>query len=239
MKLCDRDMREYRGGEIVSRWLFLLVCVVLVLGSAGCSKSNQAKIEEAQRIYTNLVARHNEVVNAYAESRDESLSKQLDEMEENLIQIGNVDLKECSEEEIDTVITGLKESLSSYDEIFSTIEASRKLEEEQTAKSVALAIRNNTGINLLKLFVYPAGKEDRSNNLVEELGELGGYATVNLTEFYLEKDVEKWEILGLNDKGDEIIRQELELLPYLGKSATVQMDFNFDRNEGWITVTAP
>lgn len=211
--------------------LLLLMSAVLMTACGGPSK---AKIEEVQGVYAQLVSRHNETVEAYADTEDGSFSTELDEMAERLKAIGKQDAKNMSAEELDAVMTELENYLVRYDEIMASIEELKTEKPAENMIAVPVTFKNNTGVELFELYLYKASDENKGDNLVEDIGFLDGYQTRNIVNLYMAEDERLWKLEAIDEEGNVIESAEIDFTGFGEAGVTIHMEYSFDSMEGWI-----
>lgn len=211
-----------------------MVIGLAVMGLIGCGGAPKEKIEEAQSVYAQLVTRHNEVIEAYAGVEDDSYSKTLNEMSDKINAVGQKELKDFSEEEIDAIIEDLQSNLSIYDEIMTSVEASGK--EQKERKGIAVTIKNNTSVNLYELYLYQKEDESEKQNLVADMGYLGGYDTFNIVQFYLDEEDETVVLEALDESGNMIESGEIDMSDVGEDGITIKMEYSFETMEGELII---
>ena len=172
----------------------ILVVMLMAVVMTGCGGASKDKIEEVQSIYSQLVDRHNEVVEVYADVLDVSLSQKLDEMADKINTIGQQDVKDLSDAQIDEIIIELQENIATYDDILSSIDQITNEEVTDDSYSVSVTIKNNTGIELGSLYLYKASQEDMGENLIENITELGEYETISIVNINMTDDDTLWHL---------------------------------------------
>lgn len=213
----------------------LLTACLLVVFLTGCGGPSREKIEEVQNIYAQLVNKHNEVIEVYANIEDDSFSKELDQMAENINSIGQQDMKSLTNEEIEEIADELQQNITMYNDILSSIE--KIVDEKEEVKellSVPVTIQNNTGIKLYQIYLYQAGQEDKGDNLAADIEYLDGYQTLNILNIYMEETETLWYLEAMDEEGNTIEAAEVDFSGMTGKDVTIRMNFSFDTMEGWL-----
>lgn len=214
----------------------VLLIGLAVISAAGCGGPSKEKVEEVQSVYAELVSRHNEVVEEYADSEDTSLSTQLDEMAEKINDIGQQDTKDMTNDELDGIIADLKENIAVYDDILVSIEKIREEEKKEEMYAVPITIKNNTGVKLFQLYLHKASEEDKGDNLAEDIGYLDGYQTLNILNLYMTEDDMLWHLEAIDEEGNVIESADVDLTGYGDDGVTVSMEYSFDTMEGWVNL---
>ncbi len=220
----------------MKKFIQILVIALFAVVMTGCGGPSKEKIEEVQSVYNQLVERHNEVIEVYADVHDASLSQQLDEMADKINSIGQQDVKDLSDVQIDEIITELQENIAVYDDILSSIDQITVEEVTDDSHSVSVTIKNNTGISIAGLYLYQASQEDKGKNLAEDIIELGAYETLSILNIYLTEEDTVWHLEAMEEDGKVIESADIDLAPYKDGKVTIQMEFSFDKMEGWITL---
>lgn len=225
-----------KGQNEMKKKIQILVVMLMAVVMTGCGGASKDKIEEVQSIYSQLVDRHNEVVEVYADVLDVSLSQKLDEMADKINTIGQQDVKDLSDAQIDEIIIELQENIATYDDILSSIDQITNEEVTDDSYSVSVTIKNNTGIELGSLYLYKASQEDMGENLIENITELGEYETISIVNINMTDDDTLWHLEAIKEDGRVIESADIDLAPYKDGTVTILMEFNFDEMEGWITL---
>lgn len=220
----------------MKKFVQILVTVLMAVIMTGCGGPSSDKIEEVQGKYSQLVDRHNEVIEVYADVLDASLSQKLDEMADKINSIGQQDVKDLSDAQIDEIIVELQENIAMYDGILSSIDQITSEEVTDDSHSVSVTIKNNTGVELASLYLYKASQEDMGENLIEDITELGAYETISIMNIYITDDETLWHLEAMEEDGKVIESADVDLAPYKDGKVTILMDFSFDKMEGWITL---
>lgn len=211
--------------------MLIFGCLTILL-MVGCGGPSEEKVKEAQDTYTELVSKHNEVIEEYAGVDDKSFDKQLNDMAVKINNLGQQEMKEKTDEEIDIIITELKTNIQSYDDILKTIQ---KMKESVTKKAegIPVTIKNNTGLKLYQLYLYEASNEEKGNNLVEDMEYMDGYDTINILNLYVTMDKPVWQLEAYDREGKIVESAEYD---FTGKEegAYIKMQFSFDKMEGWL-----
>lgn len=236
VKLCYTDTHTAERDICVmkKRMQIMLFCMAAVLTAACGNEPSKEKVMEVQEAYAELVNCHNEVIEAYADVKDDSLSKELDEMSEKINSIGQQDAKELTNEELDAIKKELKESIEIYDGIMDSIGQLKEKETNEKIYSIPVTIRNNTGIKLFQMYLYPASETNKGDNLVEDIGYLDGYQTRNILNLYMNEDEMLWRLEALDEDGNMIESADIDFTGFGEDGVTLKMEFSFDSMEGWI-----
>lgn len=220
----------------MKKYLQILAMGLILAVMSGCGGPSEEKIKEVQSVYSQLVDRHNEVIDLYADIMDASLSQNLDEMADEINSIGQQDVKELSDSQIDEIISELQEYITTYDSILSSIDEITDEEITDDTFSVSVTIKNNTGVELDSLYLYKASQDDKGKNLVEDITQLGPYESLSILNIYMTEEDTVWHLEALEDSGKVIQSEDVDFSSYKDGKVTIQMEFSFDKMEGWLTV---
>lgn len=204
------------------------ICLLLML--TGCTKASGEKIEEVQTVYEQLVGKHNEVIAAYAGVEDDSLSRELDEMAEKINAIGQQDIKQLEDEEIDSIIADLKANIVIYDDILASVDKLKA--QEQIVYGIPFTLKNDTGIELAEVYLYKAASEDKGENLVQGMKTLDGYGIFNMLNLYMTEDEMIWHLLAVDTEGDTIVSADIDCSGYKDSQVTARIEYDFNSGTG-------
>jgi hypothetical protein len=211
----------------------LVICLAVLL-MAGCGGPPAEKIEKARSVYSELVSRHNEVIEVYADVEDDSLDGELDGMAKQINLIGQQDVEQMSEEELDATIEELQANIAMYDGLLESIGQMGKGEPADNPSSISVTIRNNTGVDLKEVYLYRVSEESEKVNLAEDIGGLGGFGVLNIVNIYMTGEETVWHLEALDTGGKVIESADIGFDGYQNKEVTINMEYSFDSMEGWI-----
>lgn len=209
------------------------LCLAVLL-LAGCGGPPAEKIEEARSVYTELVNRHNEVIEAYANVEDDSLDGELDSMAEQINLIGQQDVEQMSEEELDAIIEKLQANIAMYDGILESIGRMGEIEPTDDAAGISVTIRNNTGVDLKEVYLYRTSEESEKVNLAEDIGGLGGFGVLSIVNIYMTGEETVWHLEAIDTDGNIIESADIGFDGYQNKEVTINLEYSFDSMEGWV-----
>lgn len=208
----------------------------MTLLMTGCGGPPEDKVQEVRSVYAELVSRHNEVIEAYADVEDDSFNDELDGMAEKLNSIGQQDVEQMSEEDIDKTIEDLRSNIAVYDAILASVKQMEEIKSADDADSVSVTIKNNTGVQLKEVYLYKAAEEDKKVNLAENIGSLGGYGALSVLNLCMTEEETIWH-LEARDMGGKVIESaDISFEGYQNKEVTINMEYSFDTMEGWIEI---
>lgn len=220
----------------MKRSLNMLTAFLLVVILSGCGGPSSEKVGEVQETYSQLVSRHNEAVEVYSEIEDDSFSKELDNMAESIDEIGQQDVKEMTNDEIDAMIEKLQTNITEYDTMLASMEEAKnnQKEEETKTNSVSVTLKNNSGVELYEIYLYQASKEEKGENYAAGIGKLEEYETLNILNLPMTEEDTLFHLEAQDEDGNVIETADIDFSEWIGKSVTVRMDYSFDTMEGWI-----
>lgn len=213
------------------RLVSVLVVSICLIGCGGPSKE---KIKEVQEVYARLLECHNETIEVYADIEDDSFSKELNEMAQRLKSIGEQDAQLMTEEELDAAIAGLKENIVRYEEIRASMEELKETAVVEELCAVPVSIRNNTGVELFRIYLYEASADDKGENLVEDIEYLDAYQIRNIHNLFMDEDKRIWRLEAYDEEGNTIEDAEVDFTPYGEEGVTINLEYSFGEMEGWI-----
>ena len=173
---------------MVNKRIFYLIAVcVSCLLIAACGPSEE-KVAQAQQKYTELIKKHNQVVEAHENVSDGSYDEQLLALRKKITEVEAYNLNDMEDEEIDLLIQIMDTIINSYDEYETALIQVKEQEEAAVIVTIPVTIVNETGkaINVLKL--YEQGNEDLQINVLENLASLEAGQT--LLGMMIQRDTE-------------------------------------------------
>ena len=211
-----------------------MICLAMMAASA-CGSPSGEKIAKVQGIYADLVNLHNEVVEEYASLEDDSLHEELDAMAEKIEDIGQRDAQGMTNAELDAVADEMNGYKVKYDEMLETMQGMKNGETEDKIWEVPVTIENNTGVEIYSLYLYKASDEDKGENLLKDMGCMGGFQTLNILNLYMTEEETLWHLEAVEDSGKVVASVDIDLSEKIESGATIVMKFSFDSMEGWVT----
>lgn len=173
---------------MINKRIFYLVAVsVFCLLMTACGPSEE-KVAEAQQKYTDLIKKHNQVVEAHGNVSDGSYDEQLLSLREKITEVEAYNLNDMEDEEIDLLIQIMDTLITSYDEYEAALVQVKEQEEAAVIVTIPVTIVNNTGKAISVLKLYEQGSEDSQVNVLENLTPLEAGQT--LLGMMVRRDVE-------------------------------------------------
>ena len=212
-----------------------MICLAMMAASA-CGSPSGEKIAKVQGIYADLVNLHNEVVEEYASLEDDSFHEELDAMAEKIEDIGQRDAQGMTNAELDAVADEMNGYKVKYDEMLETMQGMKSGETEDKIWEVPVTIENKTGVEIYSLSLYKASDEDKGENLLKDMGCMGGFQTLNILNLYMTEEETLWHLEAVEDSGKVVASVDIDLSEKIESGATIVMKFSFDSMEGWVEV---
>ena len=85
--------------------------------------------------------------------------------------------------------------------------------------------------------VYFYNTEDegsRTNLMMDDPETYDGLEIYNLVNLVMDKDETVWHLEMIDDEGNVIESEDVDLAPYDGAGVIIEMKYSFDTNEGWL-----
>jgi len=183
---------------------FLAAAAMMIL--TACSASND-KIIEAQAKYRQLVTCHNQVMEAYAEIKDNTLDDELKVISDKIELIKSYNLYEMTDAEVDVLIEAMDTIYDSYSKYLSTIGEIKKAEDAEVLTPITFSLVNESDVTFTTLSLMEKGETDLVTNVLDTMSGLNpGQEIMGLT-IYRDVDNTPWVLslsTGSND-GEEVI----------------------------------
>lgn len=214
------------------KWFSLFMICSLFLFTAACGPSKE-KMAEAQAKYTQLAEIHNQAVEAYKDVEDDSLDESLTKLREQVVEVGNYDLTELKDEEIDLLIQIMDSLIGSYEEHLAELSDIKGQEEAAVLVEIPLTVVNHTDFSFVLLKLYEKGDYDTHANVLENMETLApGQALMGLVVL---RDVDNtpW-ILVLEDTNDMKYELELSVEGYSEEGVTLGLSYTEEEEKLFI-----
>ena len=166
----------------------------------GCGAS-KTKIIEAQNKYKDLVATHNQVVDAYDQISEDSLSSELQTLSDRIEEFKAYNLYELNNDEIDALIETMDSINSSYSDYLKTIGEIKVEEDSATLTPYVFTLINDTNIIYNGLTLMERGETDLVTDVLKDTDGLNpGESLAGLT-VHRDVDDTPWILtLSINDE---------------------------------------
>ena len=200
----------------------------------GCGKQGGEAMDACKARYAQLVDEHNVVAALYADSAVLEYEEQLNRLGGRIKEIGELDVGVMESEELDALMTEMKELMEEYEEIYHHIS---ETSEETEYCQVSVTLKNMTTLPFYEVYFYNTAQEDTRVNLVTDDAEnYNGLEIFNLVGLIMEKDQTVWHLETMDSDGLVIESADVDLAPYDGGSVVIEMLYSFDTNEGWLEI---
>ncbi len=83
---------------------------------------------------------------------------------------------------------------------------------------------------------FTASDEDKGENLLKDMGCMGGFQTLNILNLYMTEEETLWHLEAVEDSGKVVASVDIDLSEKIESGATIVMKFSFDSMEGWVEV---
>lgn len=215
------------------KWRFLFILCSLLLLTAACGPSRE-KMEEAQAKYTQLAELHNQTVEAYKNVADDSLDESLTGLREQVIEVGNYDLTELKDEEIDLLIQIMDSLIVSYEEHLEALYDIKGREEAAVLTEIPVTVVNHTEFSFSFLQFYEKGDYDTRANILENMEALA--PEQSLMGLLVLRDVKNtpW-ILVLEDTNGMRYELELSVKEYDEEGVTLGLSYSAEEEKLFIS----
>ncbi len=149
----------------IKKWIPVTVITVLLL--CGCGVSEE-KIAEAQSKYRELVNAHNTVAEAYDTIKDSSLYGELSGYETKLEEYRSHNLYRMNENELNSLISSMDETLTEYRDYLVRIDGIRQEEEAAFLVPLSFTLINDTELTFTGLTLKENGDTAPVTDLLED-----------------------------------------------------------------------
>lgn len=212
------------------KYLILMMVSTFLLTACAPSKD---KIIEAQTKYRELVAIHNEVVEAHSAINDRSLDDELIALADNISEIETYNLNEMTNSEIDSLIQTMDSIIETYQNYLNTIGEIKNHEDETRLDTIRFSLTNGTSKTITEIALKEKGDTDPVSNALEGINYLlPGQQLIGLA---IHQDINNtpW-VLVINDnmsnEENELIKEDGESL-LESPSSTYEIDLNLKSNK--------
>lgn len=204
------------------------VCA-LCLALTACQPSDE-KIAQAKEKYVQLVEAHNQVVEAHGKVADDSLDEELNALREKADEMGNCNLAEMKDEEIDELVQTMDSMIEEYEGYLAALSDIKSEEEAAVLTSITLALTNETGFSFSELSLYEKGDSRAHINILEDMGTLA--PEQSLTGLIIQRDAENtpW-ILVLADENGKKFELELPVKEYSKEGVSLSLSYDEEADE--------
>lgn len=216
----------------------MAVLLAAVMVFMGCGRQNGEAADACKTKYAELVDEHNVVVGLYAGSGTEEYDGQLERLSGRMKEIGELDVGGMESGELDALLTEMENLMEEYEEIYQNIFEGMEEEEETEYCQVSVTLKNMTTVPFYEVYFYNLAQEDTRTNLVTDDPETyDGLEVYNLVNLVMEKGQTVWHLEMIDDEGNVIESDDVDLAPYDGAGVVIEMKYSFDTNEGWLDLS--
>ncbi len=207
----------------------------VLMAFMGCGKQNGELIDACKTEYAELVDEHNVVVSLYADSQVEEYEEQLEELNARIKEIGELDVGGMEGEELDALLAEMKDMMGKYEEVYQGISNEAGEEEDTEYCQVSVTLKNMTTVSFYEVYFYNTEDEgSRTNLMMDDPETYDGLEIYNLVNLVMDKDETVWHLEMIDDEGNVIESEDVDLAPYDGAGVIIEMKYSFDTNEGWL-----
>lgn len=207
----------------------------VLMAFMGCGKQNGELIDACKTEYAELVDEHNVVVSLYADSQVEEYEEQLEELNARIKEIGELDVGGMEGEELDALLAEMKDMMGKYEEVYQGISKEAGEEEDTEYCQVSVTLKNMTTVSFYEVYFYNTEDEgSRTNLMMDDPETYDGLEIYNLVNLVMDKDETVWHLEMIDDEGNVIESEDVDLAPYDGAGVVIEMKYSFDTNEGWL-----
>ncbi len=208
--------------------LFIL-CALLPILLAGCGPSEE-KITQAQALYAQLADLHNQVVEAHKGIADDSLDQNLVALGKKVEQIGQYDLSEFKDEQIDLLMESMRSIIDSYEEYLETINQIKAQETAAVLTSIPVTLSNNTEFTFQTLQLYSINDPSQNANVLEDTSGFAPGQTITGLVIYRDVSSTPWNLV-LQSADGASHEFELNVKGYSESGVTLTLTYDSETNE--------
>ena len=212
---------------------FLLIICSLLLLTTACGPSKE-KVAEAQEKYTQLAEMHNQAVEAYKGVEDDSLDESLINLREQVVEVGNYDLTELKDEEIDLLIQIMDSLIVSYEEHLKALYDIKGQEDAAVLVEIPVTVVNHTDFSFAFLQFYEKGDYDTHANVLENMEVLAPNQSLMGLVVLRDVDNTPW-ILVLEDTNGMKYELELPVKEYDEEGITLGLSYTAEEEKLFIS----
>lgn len=208
--------------------LFIL-CALLPILLVGCGPSEE-KITQAQALYAQLADLHNQVVEAHKGIADDSLDQNLVALGKKVEQIGQYDLSEFKDEQIDLLMESMRSIMDSYEEYLETINQIKAQETAAVLTSIPVTLSNNTEFTFQTLQLYSINDPSQNANVLEDTSGFAPGQTITGLVIYRDVSSAPWKLVLQSTDGTSH-EFELAVKGYSESGVTLTLTYDSETNE--------
>lgn len=211
------------------RFILSFTICFLFLFLTACGPSEE-KIAQAQQKYSELAETHNNVVEAHKSISDNSLDEALTALADKVTIVGNYNLQEMKDEEIDLLIQTMDSLIDSYDEFMTALTDIKGKEDAAVLTPIPVTLINDTGFYFSGLSLFEQGSLETPANVLESLPPLE--PGQSLTGLLIQRNVDNtpW-LLTLSDTDGGAWEFSLPVENYEEEGITLRLLYNSQESE--------
>lgn len=206
------------------------LCAVLT----ACQPSD-GKVTEAKEKYAQLAEAHNQVVEAHGKIADNSLDDELTALRDRANEMGNYNLAEMKDEEIDQMIGTMDSLIAEYEEYLTLLSDIKREEEAAVVTSITLSLTNRTDFSFSEIALFEEGESGGRENLLGDMQTLmPGQSLMGLV---VQRDMENtpWTLVLADESGREF---EIELsVGEFSQDGVVSLSLSYDGEQDKILIS--
>lgn len=211
------------------RFILSFTICFLFLFLTACGPSEE-KIAQAQQKYSELAETHNSVVEAHKSISDNSLDEALTALADKVTIVGNYNLQEMKDEEIDLLIQTMDSLIDSYDEFMTALTDIKGKEDAAVLTPIPVTLINDTRFYFSGLSLFEQGSLETPANVLESLPPLE--PGQSLTGLLIQRNVDNtpW-LLTLSDTDGGAWEFSLPVENYEEEGITLRLLYNSQESE--------
>lgn len=144
-----------------------ILCLLTIFILTGCGGPSEEKVAAAQETYEQLVAIHNQTVEAHKTIDDDFLDQELSALLSDVKQLGSHNLNEMEDADIDLLIEDMNAMISSYQACLDKIQEFKDAKEAARLTPVFFTLSNQTDMTFLNLALCAKGDSREKTNVLE------------------------------------------------------------------------
>lgn len=207
----------------------LILCALLSILFTGCGPSEE-KITQAQELYAQLADLHNQVVDAHKGISDDSLDQDLIALSEKVEQIGQYDLNEFKDEQIDLLMESMHSIMDSYEGYLETISQIKEKETAAVLTSIPVTLSNNTEFTFQTLQLYSLDDPSQNSNVLEDTSGFAPGQTITGLMIYRDVPSTPWNLV-LESVDGTSYALELPVKEYNESGVTLTLTYDSETKE--------
>lgn len=209
----------------------LLLIASLTLSACGNISAEETKAYQEQ--YSLLIQKHSEVVEAYHDLRDTSLTDEINSLGDEITALGSTQVAEIKAQDVLGLSDEIDKLSARCDDLLAQIENLKSEEAVTNPYDSVATIINKTGFDIAELYIAAQSQDGMGPNLVQEVSPLSTnqiLTGVNFTIVDKTKDDEVWNMTVVDTDKNTIECWELDFSAYQGKPVCITIGYD-DSNQ--------